>query len=89
MERGIESERGLRKTIENEMIRILKQNKNRVRETMDKDRYVVIYGDVETEQKDWKFRLEQQMKKIHEILYAIDVEDTKWDRELTEVRRLG
>ena len=68
-----------KKAIEEEVVRLLRQKKGRVATTWDKDRYILLYGDKETEQKDWKLRAGNQKKKIESILRVVEGKDRYWE----------
>ena len=72
-----------------EVCRLFKQKRGRIETARHKDQYVVIYGDKEFEQKDWKVRTANQRKTIENILDTVDDSDRTWANEIMEIRRLG
>ena len=86
---GLGVQMDFRQRLEEEVCRLLKQKNGRIETLRNRDRYVVIYGDREYVQKDWKQRISEQRKKIESIFNTIEEGNRNWEDEIEEIRRLG
>lgn len=77
-----------KKEFEKNVVQVLKKKEKVVRETIDRGKCVVIFGDVEEHLADMKVRKERDVVKVKGILDYLD-EGYGWVKELEEVRRLG
>ena len=50
---------------------------------------MVVYGDKEAVEKNWKKREERQREFIEKICNEIDGNNRNWANEITQIRRLG
>lgn len=60
-----------------------------MRESVERDRCVVVFGVQEKEEKDRIQRSQRDSNKVKEIVKKIDEEEMGWDEDILEVTRMG
>ena len=72
------------------VLNVISHNEKQVSEIMDRKRCVVMFGDIEEEQVHWNIRKKNCLKKVDNMLKALDKSGKEeWNKEVEDCWRLG
>lgn len=74
---------------ENAVVGVMKKKESVVREALDRDRSVILYGDVEEHVKDFRERKVKDLGRVKNVMKGMDEDGYGWDEKVEEVIRLG
>ena len=71
------------------VVKIIQKKENIVRDTVERNKCVVMFGDIEQEQKNKHVRKQEVMDKAKEILHKINADERPLTDEIEEITRIG
>ena len=78
-----------RKNFEKAVVGVVRSKENVMREVVDRDKCVIVYGDIEAHARDKSEKKGNDMVKVKRIMKEMDEDDEGWEEQIEEVRRIG
>ena len=78
-----------RKNFESAVVGVVRNKESVVREVVDRDKCVIVYGDIEEHARDVSEKKGNDVVKVKRIMRGMDEEGEGWEEQVEEVRRIG
>ena len=78
-----------KKGFEKAVVGVIRKKENVMREVVDRERCILVYGDVEDHAVDPKERKRKDYRKVQDIMKIIDEDEEGWQGQIEDVTRIG
>lgn len=77
------------KDLESVVVNAMRRNEQVLRETIDRNKCIIVFGDIEEHIIERKARDKEEINKVKTLIKHVDEEGNNWRDDIEEVRRMG
>ena len=78
-----------KKDFEKAVVGVIRKKENVMREAVDRERCIMVYGDIEEHAVDMRERKKKDFRKVQEVMKTIDEDEEGWQSQMEDVSRIG